>query len=51
MPRRTAALLTIALSLETMGVVGRMSRLPDIRAANNPVEIAVVEKPKSRPAA
>ena len=51
MSRRTAALLTLALSLEAMSVVGRMSRPPDVRAANSPVEIAVIEKPKSRPAA
>ena len=48
MSRRTTTLLTLALSLEAMCVVGRMSRLPDVRAANNPVEIAVAERPKNR---
>ena len=51
MSRRTATLLTLALSLEAMCVVGRMSRLPDVRPANNPVEIAVAERPNSRPMA
>ncbi len=51
MSRRIATLLILALSLEVMCVLGRMSRLPDVRAANNPIEIAVVEKSKSRPVA
>jgi|1185.fasta_scaffold1484918_2 hypothetical protein len=51
MSRRTATLLTLALSLEVMCVVGRMSRLPDVRAANAPVEIVASERPKSRPTA
>ena len=48
MSHRIAALLTLALSLEVTCVVGRMSRLPDLRVANNPVEIVAVEKAKSR---
>ena len=50
MSRHSAALAVLALSLETMCVVGRMSRLPEIRTASNPVEIVAIEKPKSRSA-
>ncbi len=47
MSRRTATLFTLALSLEAICVIGWMSRLPDVCTANNPVEIAVVERPKT----
>ena len=51
MSRRSATLVVLALSIETMCVAGRMSRFPEIRATNNPTEIVAVEKPKSRSAA
>ena len=48
MSYRTADLLTLALSLEAVCVIDRMPRLPDVRPADNPVEIAIAERPKSR---
>ena len=48
---RRAALVTLALALEAMCVLGRPPRLPETRSPKPAIEIVAVEKPKNRPTA